>query len=125
MFTFKCDNSKEIRQGEINRPDQASQGGINNDSGTISANSNLLLDNRSRYSDNRNLTHSPLGRIMNKIGLKFGDHTGHNLNKLIKQKPSEKNLHQQNETNESDNIEALLMTDEREGEYWQIIKQSY
>lgn len=39
------------------------------------------------HSDSNSLSKSKLGQIMNKIGLKIGENTGSNLNKLILQKP--------------------------------------
>lgn len=124
VFTFVNDaNSKEIKKSDVN--------GNNDKSGSLgsssvnnqSANSNNLDNNNNQQSRERDYSHSPLQQVMKKIGLNFGYQTGHHLNKLIRQKPSDKEFDKDSQS--SANIEALLMTDERDGEYWQIIKQSY
>lgn len=87
VFTFVQDaNSKELPRNDIFRLDNAN----NNEksASVISSSDNVSAGNNENPANKeRNLTYSPLGRIMNKIGLKFGDHTGHNLNKLIMSKP--------------------------------------
>lgn len=67
------DRSKEIKKGELpvlkfNNNDKTGSNMSSSDNG-LSGNSNR--DNRP--TNQRALTYSPLGRIMNKIGLKFGD----------------------------------------------------
>lgn len=83
VFTFVQDaNSKEIRRSDIIN---LNQGGPNNEKSAslISSSDNGLSGNSNRDRKERMLTYSPLGRIMNKIGLKLGSQTGTYLNKLI------------------------------------------
>ena len=58
---------------------------------------------------------------MKKIGLKFGPYTGLNLNALIQEKPKE-TLESVHESYNSAHIDALLMTDDKQTEYMNIIR---
>ena len=102
VFTFVQQPSNDNKNSDIFR-----QGGTNNDKSNsqlssfdncLSANSNRELRPERNLNDDQKMTASPFWKIMNKMGLKYGDQTGLNLNKLIRQKTKQRDAFD-NDTN--------------------------